>query len=376
MSHRARPMAAPATFSPPPTLTAPRPAGARVAHLRMIEMARGVACGWVLLFHSLAAFPPATLTPVLRGVQFFSQTGWLGVHVFFAISGWCIAERVAAARRRAEPVTVYLRERFFRIYPTYWVAFGILLGLRLVALPLNHTGLAQNLPAGARGWVADLLLLNPYLGEPATLSVSWTLVYELGFYLCAAPAIVTWRRRVIDGRIWFAAGALLCFAPWSVRAGSPPWIVLGMWPNFFAGVAAWWIVRRGGRRAGLGLLAALAAMTIGQAAVTDAWGGSFILGRLTAIATGVALVGLHAPAERWGATRSARSLCWLGGISYSLYLIHLPLILPLQNLGTRLVSPSSPAYVLVWLLMLGAAMIGAVMLNRGVEAPVHRWQKR
>jgi peptidoglycan/LPS O-acetylase OafA/YrhL len=139
-------------------------AGTGISRMRVIEMARGLACVWVVLLHSLEAFPPTALFPMLRGLQHFTGVGWLGVHVFFAISGWCIAERVAGARRRWEPAWHFLRERCLRIYPTYWAALGILLGLRLVAMPFNGTGLVRNLPVGGRAWAADLLLLGPYLG--------------------------------------------------------------------------------------------------------------------------------------------------------------------------------------------------------------------
>jgi peptidoglycan/LPS O-acetylase OafA/YrhL len=231
-------------------------------------------------------------------------------------------------------------------------------------------------PLGGRAWAADLLLLGPYLGVSATLAVSWTLVYELGFYLCAAAALATWRGRHFGGRPLFVVGTLLCFAPWCWNAAAGPWLVLGLWANFFAGTAAWWIVRRGACRAGGSVLVTLAIVTIIQGVATSAWNRYDIApGRLTALATAFVLVGLHRPGERFGLTQFGVGLRWLGRISYSLYLVHTVVMTPLQNLGTRFVSPASPVFVLVWLALLGSALVSGWLLNRWVETPLQRRQK-
>jgi peptidoglycan/LPS O-acetylase OafA/YrhL len=334
----------------------------------LLEAGRGAACLAVLLFHSLSAYGGPALPRELAAVGAVAGWGWLGVHVFFAISGWCLAERTARARKRGESGAHFAAERVLRIYPTYLAALLISIALRLAALPFNTSRLSSAVPAGWAGWLAAASLTEPYVGRPDFLTVSWSLVYELGFYLCCAAALVAVARRLATGPLLFLAGSLLCFAPWVAHAAGAPWRVLALWPDFFAGMAAWWAVRRSAR-AGCAVLALMLAASI-------AWPGYGGAGRLTAIGTAAAL----ALAWPWDAGLTAgpvmRSLMRAGGISYSLYLIHVPLISPCENLMGRLISPSSRGFIAVWALAIALALAGAVCLNRVVERPVERWRRR
>ena len=266
---------------------------------RTIEAGRGLACLAVLLFHSLTTYSPSSLTPVLATLRSATNWGWLGVHVFFSISGWCIAERLTSAVTRGETSWSFLKERFLRIFPTYWAAVALTMALRLAASPFNATSPASNLPAGWSGWVGTVLLVDPYLKAAPYLAVSWSLVYELGFYLCAALAVALWRARLSNGWMLFAAGALLCFMPWAAHTGRAPWLVLELWPDFFAGMAAWCVARRGARAAGCGVLAAM----LGASLLWPAYGGA---GRLTAILTALVLIGLFPCDARIASHRISR----------------------------------------------------------------------
>jgi peptidoglycan/LPS O-acetylase OafA/YrhL len=335
---------------------------------RTIEAGRGLASLAVLLFHSLANYSQASLTPVLAVFRPATNWGWLGVHVFFAISGWCIAERLTSAVTRGETSWRFLNERFLRIFPTYWAAVGVTMALRLAASLFNATSPASNLPVRWTGWLGTVLLVDPYFKAMPYLAVSWSLVYELGFYLCAALAVALWRARLSNGWTLFAAGALLCFMPWAAHTGRAPWLVLELWPDFFAGIAAWCVVRRGARAAGYGMLAALTAVSV----LWPAYGGA---GRLTAILTALALIILFPFDVRVAGYRITRTFVWVGNLSYPLYLIHLSLISPCKNLGSRLVSSSSPLFLGLWITSLGLAITGGWLLHRWVEAPVEYWRK-
>jgi peptidoglycan/LPS O-acetylase OafA/YrhL len=74
----------------------------RSPRLVQIEYLRGIAAFSVLGFHSLNSQDPRQLNPVLGLLRSGTTWGWLGVHIFFVISGWCIAERIAAAQRNGE----------------------------------------------------------------------------------------------------------------------------------------------------------------------------------------------------------------------------------------------------------------------------------
>ena len=335
---------------------------------QFVVAARGAAALNVMLFHSLNALPADTLTPVLAAVRNVTEFRAIGVHVFFAISGWCIAERLARARQRDETAALFCIERGLRIFPTYWAAVALTLLLRLASAPFNTTRFSDNFPAAAAEWIGTLLLLDPYLGTKPYLVVSWSLVYELGFYGCAALALQAMRWRV-DQRLLFALGALLCLVPWIFRGSPLPWVVLGLWPHFFAGIAAWCLVRQGARVAG-----GLVLFALGCAAVTTA--SSENIGLAAAVGAALLLAAVH----RWDRAISShwlvRFFCWCGVISYSLYLLHVPLISATENLGQRFVPVSSPAFTIVWLTALALAMTCSWLLATYVEYPVQQWRRR
>lgn len=350
-------------------VSAPATAGVRSERYQLVEAGRGIACLAVLLFHSLVNYAHDPLTPVLAAVEKISRHGWLGVHAFFAISGWCIAERYALARSRGESARHFLGERCLRIFPTYWAAIAVTLALRLASAPFNSMQAADALPPGLRAWAGTLLLLDPYLETPGYLTVSWSLVFEIGFYVCAAAALLEFGGRRLSERVAFAAGAALCLVPWLWAERTPPWIVLGLWPNFFAGVAAWCVVRRGARAGGFAVLGALA--------FGAAWRGEAErLGLLTAIGTAGALALLHPWDRALAGAAAVRALLWVGGISYSLYLLHVPFLSAAQNLGARFFAPSSPWFVAVWLTGIAVALAAGWMLATRIELPAQRWRKR
>jgi exopolysaccharide production protein ExoZ len=347
-------------------------ANTRSYRLQFIEIARGLACLWVVLSHSLLQIPAETLHPVLQFVSHFSSTGWLGVYVFFALSGWCIAERLSSAYRRGESLTVFIRERILRIFPTYWAALALLFLSRLIALPFNRATFETSFPDGVRGWIADLFLLNPYLNVPSTLLVSWSLVFELGFYVLGAGALLLRRRGVSSARIALI-GFALCAWP-LMQISSSAALVLGLWPDFFAGVLVWWSARA---KTAARTFAGAAGLTV-LLILTLAWPGGFGgTPRLTAILAAAVLWCLaRAEPATFYESSAARALTWLGACSYSLYLAHFTVLSPFINFTKRFVPTTSIAFVAVWLTAVALSVGAGWLLYRLVEAPVERWRKK
>jgi peptidoglycan/LPS O-acetylase OafA/YrhL len=338
-------------------------------HYGLIEAGRGVASLSVMLFHSINAYPKDALPEALVHFRSMSRWGWLGVHVFFAISGWCIAERIAKGNSRGESAVHFTIERFLRIYPVYWAALAGAIALRIAAIPFNTAHLSDSVPATGLDWLGSTLLISPYLGRSPYVLVSWSLVYELGFYLCAAVALAAARKRIARGTTLFVIGSLMCLAPWTFHGNPAPWHVLDLWPDFFAGVAAWWSAQKGARSGGYLALALLLAATI-------AWPSYGGVGRVVAVGTAWIL----ALGWRWDGRLAnlalMRPLVWMGGISYSLYLVHIPVMSPIENLLGRWINSSSPWFVAAWVFSLAMAIIAAKCLNYFVEAPVNRWRRR
>src|SRR5262245_59812438 len=94
-----------------------------------LDMWRGVACLLVLLNHAIVYQLPDGTTP--QGLQRFDVAAaavaarlWLGVPMFFVISGYCISAAVDSYRRRGSSVGTYFVRRFKRIFPPYWAVLA------------------------------------------------------------------------------------------------------------------------------------------------------------------------------------------------------------------------------------------------------------
>jgi len=62
-------------------------------------------------------------------------------------------------------------------------------------------------------------------------------------------------------------------------------------------------------------------------------------------------------------------------MSYSLYLIHAPIINPVRNLLARVIPVSSPWFVVPLLAALGSGVASAWLFYQWIEAPFERWRK-
>ena len=144
---------------------------------------RGVAVLAVLIFHSFGSISGAGLTvhPSILWLQKAAGYGWLGAHMFFVISGFCISANVAAIMERKSGAMEFIFNRLLRIYPVYWAACLTAIFVNFLASPFNRVPITANMPKSwGEGW-ANLFLVEPYFGYDPLLLVSWSLVYEVGF---------------------------------------------------------------------------------------------------------------------------------------------------------------------------------------------------
>ncbi|WP_181850155.1 acyltransferase [Thalassospira profundimaris] len=132
-----------------------------------IDGLRAIAVLMVVAFHYLGRWPND-----YTGLSFapMFEFGWLGVDLFFVISGYCIA---MTAERTGSLATFWGR-RFGRLYPAY--VAGVFLTFALVSyfgLPGKEVTVLQAL--------GNLLFLNA-VAMPPVDGVYWSLIVELKFY--------------------------------------------------------------------------------------------------------------------------------------------------------------------------------------------------
>lgn len=138
----------------------------------------------------------------LRTGMNLPQLGIFGVDVFFVISGFILSLLVLRETRPPGVATMwnFLRRRLVRIFPVYLV---------FALLPLAyhvHHGLAEGLT-----YVPALFLLPglKYPALPTLANFSWTLIFEMFFYLVFAALLLVEVRRAVVIMGWLLVG-LVC----------------------------------------------------------------------------------------------------------------------------------------------------------------------
>ena len=104
----------------------------------------------------------------------YLNLGCLGVSLFFLISGFVIPFSLDKY-----PPIKFLINRFFRIYPTYWIGLGI----GLVCLYINSLLYTSNFNFDLGYLMKQAFLVRDLFWIPSIDGVSWTLEIELKFYL-------------------------------------------------------------------------------------------------------------------------------------------------------------------------------------------------
>jgi exopolysaccharide production protein ExoZ len=326
----------------------------------------------VLFFHSFGAFVTTPIWAPLEPIRAACAYGWLGLHLFFVISGYCIFERLHVGLERGESIPSFWVDRLIRIYPTYWCVLAITILINLCTLPFNHGQLAESIPLSAKEWLGDLTLVHTLAGWRSSVLVSWTLSYEVVFYI-AAGALMLANGRESELRTAFGLGALLCLP--ALHWTGAPWAgPLMSWPHFFLGACVSFALRARSDRSPRRLvcaLAAMAAISFASLAGIGAFGGPQ---GLAAAGFAWILLVLRPWDQRLSRNPLMLVLGGIGTFSYSLYLIHEPLLSRALNLSRRFVAPTSALFGAVWLASIAFAIAGGWLVWKTVEVRCERFR--
>jgi peptidoglycan/LPS O-acetylase OafA/YrhL len=332
-------MAGPEMTTPtPPPSTEPRPAGFLDTRIPHVDGLRAVAILAVVGFHA--------------GLPGF-RSGFVGVDIFFVISGFLIINQIAAAIAADRfSVWEFYARRVLRILPMFLLVLLVSLGLSLVILvsPYEWEWF------GLSGGLAALFVSNHYFLSKQdyfdldmyekSLLHTWSLSVEEQFYLCVpllllGLVLVARRLNLAPGRV-LAAAAIVIFGAslagcilLTSADGKNVGFYVALWRawEFVAGGAIGFFAVPFGRGAvrrpwaeALGILGCLViAAAVGLGLDGGFYPGAAVL--LPVIGTVMLIAaGLAAPD-----TAAVRALSWrpmvgIGLVSYGWYLWHWPLL--------------------------------------------------
>lgn len=149
-------------------------------NLQLIQMLRGVASILVVLLHISINSEEILGYTFLDNIFLF---GGSGVDIFFVLSGFIIT--YSNFHHVAKPLTIgkFVKRRFIRIFPIYWIIITGFLMLQL-ALPAFYK---THFDTGIGNMLQTYLLLP---GHIMLNGVSWSLTNELFFYLLFTLALI------------------------------------------------------------------------------------------------------------------------------------------------------------------------------------------
>ena len=245
----------------------------------------------------------------------------------------------------------FLSKRILRIELPYIASICLTVALAYLST-LSPSFRGAQLQMSLPQILANIFYVVPFTKAAWIQPVYWTLAYEFAFYLFMsvgfAPIVSSARPR-----LFYSLTALLCAL--AISGVAPSHFLL-----FIMGCA---VYRRLNRLADLVECVA----TIGLPFVVFITRGEWlesVVGAATAI---VLIVGCFTRLP--GAAGAV--LAWLGSISYSLYLVHVPIGGRVVNLGRRFVSGEASDLVLS-LTALMTSILFSWIFYKMIEQPAHR----
>lgn len=360
------------------TRTGVPPASGRMLQ---IDLLRAVAVLLVICRHLTSSWSQPASGPVWQVFNFLHGGGWVGVDLFFVLSGFLVSGLLFQEFIRAGMVDVwrFLVRRGFKIYPAFWLFIAVTIALSItVGKPIPLPGILR-----------ELAFLQNYGG--GLWGHTWSLAVEEHFYIGLALLVFFVTRFGTHSKNPFGVvPALTCGIlvavlllrfwisfryPWAfgshvfrthLRFDSLMFGVLISWLfwfrneelTVFARRARWWLLG-----CGLVLLAPAFVVPIENSRWISSIG-------FTAFYVGSGLIllfALYSPAPR---ARMMRMLAGIGYYSYSIYLWHMLVVnWIVPNLGKGLHFWSFSWHALCCLA--GSIVLG-VVAARLVEMPVLR----
>jgi len=335
-----------------------------------LDLLRFTAAAAVVAFHFYVLLPGDT--DVQRAISAVARFGFMGVPLFFMISGFVIFW-TAFNRSPGE----FVLARLCRLYPSYWVCVLITSGVLALA-------------GGAPSWpqiAANLTMFHHLFGFNSIDEVYWTLFIELKFY--GLVFILLACRQLPRIERWLAVWLGLCVV--SLLMGLERHAaVRGLDTIVFEGDAAYfafgcyaYLIRTKGpapaRWIGFGVSGLLSVCAALRTQSHYTWSNDWMTLAVVAIIVVAACAAMLAVATlKWSLPKTSLWY-WLGSLTYPLYLLHamagkaLYDMLPVTwGLWTRIAVALAAVFAVVTPLAIGIEQRGCNALYRWLSGTMRR----
>lgn len=179
-------------------------------HSIFLDVLRTLAVSLVVLRHGVSVPNlEAPDSPALAFGYRLAHNGWLGVDLFFVLSGFLISTQIIRDATKTDGFQWrrFLLRRALRTLPAYYFVL-VLLWVGFLAVPLDTPGVGDLLVLGSH-----LFFLHDYL-QPTVLITMWSLATEEKFYLLMAlfaPLLVRARGYMAPISVGLIAAGIIAF---------------------------------------------------------------------------------------------------------------------------------------------------------------------
>lgn len=344
------------------------------SRLPLVDALRALAAT-LIAWHHIGIYGPLAYidTPDTDLLVVWAEDFRWAVQIFLVVGGYVAARSMVDKTWRAVHVARFVARRYCRLVLPYLTALAI----------------AVVTCAWARGWVPDdvvgsrptwdqflahAFLLQDILGYESLAPGVWyvSIEFQLGLIFVA----LLFARDALGGRLGQGVAAGLALgAGWTLATMSllvfnlddawDMWAIF-FWGSFFLGAVTYLALRS---TASTPLFSLYALMMV--AALAYSWRWRLVI----ALSTGLLLnwSGRLGLIERWPVSRLIANL---GRTSYSLFLIHFPVLVVISALWVRLGGVSEASALAASLFAYLASVLAAEAFYRAVEVPALRWSRR
>jgi peptidoglycan/LPS O-acetylase OafA/YrhL len=352
---------------------------------KRIDCLRGVAVLLVVFHHSAVRIPV------------FFKTGWMGVDLFFVLSGFLISGLLFREYQTRQTIDVkrFLIRRGLKIYPSFWFFMAVTWGISL-----NHDAPA----ASPQAYLRELFFIQNYF--PGVWTHTWSLGVEEHFYIFLPLFLLALTRLSRNRRDPF-----WCLGWWAVAIGlaciflRAALVFLPQHPDFylayqgtharidslFFGVLLGYLYNYQGNRLQRALGSTFRRIAIAVASITLLLPGYFVPRDNKAFAVlgytilylgfgGLLLLSVHVRGvlplgpRKW-LRPIGDSLAYVGMYSYSIYLWHLAILAWPSLLAYRFFQTALPPipYLILYLLL---SLTMGITISRALEYPILKLRDR
>ena len=329
--------------------------------LNNIQMLRALAALLVVFHHALPHY--AVMGGEIAFIGAISKWGFLGVDIFFVISGFIMAYTTFNKERTLDNAKTFFKHRLFRIYLGYWPFFFIMLALLFVTNPQKISDLDV---------AGSFFLINADMFQ-LVLPISWSLSYELYFYFLFLFTFIFSIKQLFV-LIPVFIGFILFFVLYSFFNPEFPehFFYSSFLLEFFAGVLLYMYKDHLMRSWMLPVSLLIVVMAYSYGITYETRNGLF---RVLTFGTGALFIVLGALIlEQKNFYRARKQFEALGNASYTLYLSHLIIIQLFYLFGLRgfFTSDGTLLPLVGLFVMVALSVIFSLLYYQKIEKPVYQ----